>query len=107
MLFLINVSLQKVDIVMKVSYIIYAKNAIIRKTIIEYMTPTDQFMEMAKALFNVLIMTQKKIFIWINLKIKLLPKLIKKNGYTNLVMKHVKHVAQEEMHINIIAVLVP
>ena len=55
--------LQKVDIVMKVSYIIYAKNAIMIMTIIEYMTPTDQFMEMAKALFNVLMIPQKKIFI--------------------------------------------
>ena len=58
---------------------------------------------MDKVLFNVLIITQKKIFIWINLKILM----IILNGNINLVMKHVKHVVKEEMRINIIAVLVP
>ena len=80
---------------MKVSLLIYAYYVIMIKTIIEYMILIKQYMIMAKVLFNVLMKVQKKIFIWINLKVKV----IKQNGYINLVMKHVKLAIQEEMHM--------
>ena len=80
---------------MKVSLLIYAYYVIMIKAIIEYMILIKQYMIMAKVLFNVLMKVQKKIFIWINLKVKV----IKQNGYINLVMKHVKLAIQEEMHM--------
>ena len=80
---------------MKVSLLIYAYYVIMIKTIIEYMILIKQYMIMAKVLFNVLMKVQKKIFIWINLKVEV----IKQNGYINLVMKHVKLAIQEEMHM--------
>ena len=80
---------------MKVSLLIYAYYVIMIKAIIEYMILIKQYMIMAKVLFNVLMKVQKKIFIWIYLKVEV----IKQNGYINLVMKHVKLAIQQEMHM--------